>query len=86
MNCPCHVQIFNQGLRSYRELPLRMAEMGSCHRFEPSGALHGILRVRNFTQDDAHIFCTEARSRARRSASASCWARSIATWASRTTS
>jgi len=60
MNCPCHVQIFNQGLRSYRELPLRMAEMGSCHRFEPSGALHGILRVRNFTQDDAHIFCTEA--------------------------
>jgi threonyl-tRNA synthetase len=60
MNCPCHVQIFNQGLRSYRELPLRMAEMGSCHRFEPSGALHGILRVRNFTQDDAHIFCTDA--------------------------
>ena len=60
MNCPCHVQIFNQGLRSYRELPLRMAEMGSCHRFEPSGALHGILRVRDFTQDDAHIFCTEA--------------------------
>jgi threonyl-tRNA synthetase len=59
MNCPCHVQIFNQGLRSYRELPLRMAEMGSCHRFEPSGALHGILRVRNFTQDDAHIFCSE---------------------------
>jgi threonyl-tRNA synthetase len=57
MNCPCHIQIFNQGLRSYRELPLRMAEMGSCHRFEPSGALHGILRVRNFTQDDAHIFC-----------------------------
>ena len=59
MNCPCHVEIFNVGLRSYRELPLRMAEMGSCHRFEPSGALHGILRVRNFTQDDAHIFCTE---------------------------
>ena len=59
MNCPCHIQIFNQGLRSYRELPLRMAEMGSCHRFEPSGALHGILRVRNFTQDDAHIFCNE---------------------------
>ncbi len=57
MNCPCHIQIFNQGLRSYRELPLRMAEMGSCHRFEPSGALHGILRVRAFTQDDAHIFC-----------------------------
>ena len=59
MNCPCHVQIFNQGLRSYRELPLRMAEFGSCHRFEPSGALHGIMRVRQFTQDDAHIFCTE---------------------------
>ena len=64
MNCPCHIQIFNQGLRSYRELPLRMAEMGSCHRFEPSGALHGILRVRAFTQDDAHIFCSKAaRSR-----------------------
>ena len=59
MNCPCHIQIFNQGLRSYRELPLRLAEMGSCHRFEPSGALHGILRVRAFTQDDAHIFCNE---------------------------
>jgi threonyl-tRNA synthetase len=59
MNCPCHVQIFNQGLRSYRELPLRMAEFGSCHRYEPSGALHGIMRVRAFTQDDAHIFCTE---------------------------
>lgn len=58
MNCPCHVQIFNQGQRSYRDLPLRMAEFGSCHRFEPSGALHGIMRVRNFTQDDAHIFCT----------------------------
>lgn len=57
MNCPCHIQVFNQGLRSYRELPLRFAEYGSCHRFEPSGALHGILRVRNFTQDDAHIFC-----------------------------
>jgi threonyl-tRNA synthetase len=59
MNCPCHVQIFNQGLKSYRDLPLRLAEFGSCHRFEPAGALHGILRVRNFTQDDAHIFCTE---------------------------
>jgi threonyl-tRNA synthetase len=59
MNCPCHVQIFNQGIRSYRELPLRMAEFGSCHRYEPSGALHGIMRVRAFTQDDAHIFCTE---------------------------
>ncbi len=59
LNCPCHVQIFNQGLRSYRELPLRMAEFGSCHRYEPSGALHGIMRVRAFTQDDAHIFCAE---------------------------
>jgi threonyl-tRNA synthetase len=59
MNCPCHVQIFNQGLKSYRELPLRMAEFGNCHRCEPSGALHGLLRVRNFVQDDAHIFCTE---------------------------
>ena len=59
MNCPCHVQIFNQGLKSYRELPLRMAEFGACHRNEPSGALHGIMRVRAFTQDDAHIFCTE---------------------------
>jgi len=59
MNCPCHVQIFRQGIKSYRELPLRMAEFGSCHRNEPSGALHGIMRVRAFTQDDAHIFCTE---------------------------
>jgi threonyl-tRNA synthetase len=59
MNCPCHVQIFKHGLRSYRELPLRMAEFGACHRYEPSGALHGIMRVRAFTQDDAHIFCTE---------------------------
>ena len=59
MNCPCHVQIFNQGLKSYRELPLRLAEFGSCHRNEASGALHGIMRVRGFTQDDAHIFCTE---------------------------
>ena len=59
MNCPCHVQIFRQGVRSYRELPLRLAEFGSCHRYEPSGALHGIMRVRAFTQDDAHIFCTE---------------------------
>ena len=59
MNCPCHVQIFNQGLKSYRDLPLRMAEFGSCHRNEPSGTLHGLMRVRNFTQDDAHIFCTE---------------------------
>jgi len=59
MNCPCHVQVFNQGLKSYRDLPLRLAEFGACHRNEPSGALHGILRVRGFTQDDAHIFCTE---------------------------
>ncbi|MDC0736775.1 threonine--tRNA ligase [Cognatishimia sp. SS12] len=59
MNCPCHVQIFNQGLKSYRDLPLRMAEFGSCARYEPSGALHGIMRVRGFTQDDGHIFCTE---------------------------
>jgi threonyl-tRNA synthetase len=59
MNCPGHVQIFNQGLKSYRDLPLRMAEFGSCHRNEPSGALHGLMRVRAFTQDDAHVFCTE---------------------------
>ena len=59
MNCPCHVQIFNQGLKSYRDLPLRMAEFGSCHRNEPSGTLHGLMRVRGFTQDDAHIFCTD---------------------------
>jgi threonyl-tRNA synthetase len=59
MNCPCHVQIFNHGLRSYRELPMRLAEFGACHRYEPSGALHGIMRVRAFTQDDAHIFCEE---------------------------
>jgi len=59
MNCPCHIQIFNQGLKSYRDLPLRMAEFGSCHRNEPSGALHGIMRVRNFVQDDAHIFCAD---------------------------
>ena len=59
MNCPCHVQIFKQGLKSYRDLPLRMAEFGACHRNEPSGSLHGIMRVRGFVQDDAHIFCTE---------------------------
>lgn len=63
MNCPCHVQVFNQGLKSYRDLPLRLAEFGSCHRNEPSGALHGIMRVRGFTQDDAHIFCTQAQIR-----------------------
>ncbi|MBI3530292.1 MAG: threonine--tRNA ligase [Betaproteobacteria bacterium] len=61
MNCPGHVQIFNQGLKSYRDLPLRLAEFGACHRNEPSGALHGIMRVRGFTQDDAHIFCTEGQ-------------------------
>ena len=59
MNCPCHVQVFNQGLKSYRDLPVRLAEFGSCHRNEPSGSLHGIMRVRGFTQDDAHIFCTK---------------------------
>ena len=59
MNCPCHVQVFNQGMKSYRDLPLRMAEFGSCNRYEPSGALHGIMRVRGFTQDDGHIFCGE---------------------------
>lgn len=63
MNCPGHVQIFNQGLKSYRDLPLRMAEFGSCHRNEPSGSLHGLMRVRGFTQDDAHIFCTEEQIR-----------------------
>ena len=61
MNCPCHVQIYNQGLRSYRDLPIRLAEFGSCHRNEPSGTLHGLMRVRNFVQDDAHIFCTESQ-------------------------
>ena len=59
MNCPCHIQIFNQGLKSYRDLPLRLAEFGACHRYEPSGAMHGLMRVRSFTQDDAHIFCAE---------------------------
>ena len=58
MNCPCHVQVFNQGLKSYRDLPLRLAEFGSCHRYESSGSMHGLMRVRGFTQDDAHIFCT----------------------------
>ncbi|ESS72969.1 threonine--tRNA ligase ThrS [Methyloglobulus morosus KoM1] len=61
MNCPCHVQIYNQGLKSYRDLPIRLAEFGSCHRNEPSGTLHGLMRVRNFVQDDAHIFCTESQ-------------------------
>ena len=64
MNCPGHVQVFNQGLKSYRDLPLRLAEFGSCHRNEPSGALHGVMRVRSFTQDDAHIFCTEEQVQA----------------------
>jgi threonyl-tRNA synthetase len=59
MNCPAHIQIYNHGLKSYRDLPLRLAEFGSCHRNEPSGTLHGLMRVRNFVQDDAHIFCTE---------------------------
>jgi threonyl-tRNA synthetase len=59
MNCPCHVQVFNQGLKSYRDLPLRLAEFGACHRYESSGSMHGLMRVRGFTQDDAHIFCTE---------------------------
>jgi threonyl-tRNA synthetase len=59
MNCPAHIQVFNQGLKSYRDLPLRLAEFGSCHRNEPSGTLHGLMRVRNFVQDDAHIFCAE---------------------------
>ncbi len=59
MNCPCHIQVYNKGLKSYRDLPIRMAEFGSCHRNEPSGTLHGLMRVRNFVQDDAHIFCTE---------------------------
>jgi len=59
MNCPCHVQVFNQGLKSYRDLPLRLAEFGACHRYEPSGAMHGLMRVRSFTQDDAHIFCAK---------------------------
>ena len=64
MNCPCHIQVFNQGLKSYRDLPMRLAEFGACHRNEPSGALHGIMRVRAFTQDDAHIFCTEDQMQA----------------------
>ena len=59
MNCPCHVQIYNHGLKSYRDLPLRLAEFGSCHRYESSGSMHGLMRVRGFVQDDAHIFCTE---------------------------
>ena len=61
MNCPCHVQVFNQGVRSYRELPMRYAEFGSCHRYEASGTMHGLMRVRGFTQDDGHVFCTEAQ-------------------------
>ena len=59
MNCPGHVQIYNQSLKSYRDLPIRFAEFGSCHRYEPSGTMHGLMRVRGFTQDDGHIFCTE---------------------------
>ena len=57
MNCPCHVQIYNQGIKSYRDLPIKFAEFGSCHRYEPSGTMHGLMRVRGFTQDDGHIFC-----------------------------
>ena len=72
MNCPCHVQIYNQGLKSYRDLPLRMAEFGSCHRNEPSGTLHGLMRVRNFVQDDAHIFCTEDQIQSEVSTSSNC--------------
>jgi threonyl-tRNA synthetase len=64
MNCPCHIQVYNQGLKSYRDLPLRLAEFGGCHRNEPSGSLHGIMRVRSFVQDDAHIFCTEEQMQA----------------------
>ena len=69
MNCPGHVQIFKNGLKSYRDLPLKIAEFGKVHRFEPSGALHGLMRVRAFTQDDAHVFITESRSPRRRSRS-----------------
>ena len=61
MNCPCHVQVYNHGLKSYRDLPVRLAEFGSCHRYEASGTLHGLMRVRGFTQDDGHIFCTESQ-------------------------
>ena len=64
MNCPCHIQVFNQGLKSYRDLPLRLAEFGSCHRYEPSGSMHGLMRVRSFVQDDGHIFCTEEQIQA----------------------
>ncbi|GJM12098.1 MAG: threonine--tRNA ligase [Pseudohongiella sp.] len=64
MNCPCHIQVFNQGLKSYRDLPMRLAEFGSCHRYEPSGSMHGLMRVRSFVQDDGHIFCTEEQIQA----------------------
>jgi threonyl-tRNA synthetase len=64
MNCPCHIQVFNQGLKSYRDLPLRLAEFGSCHRYEPSGSMHGLMRVRSFVQDDGHIFCSEEQIQA----------------------
>ena len=59
MSCPCHVQVYNQGLKSYRDLSIRYSEFGSCHRYEPSGTLHGLMRVRQMTQDDGHIFCSE---------------------------
>ncbi len=84
MNCPGHVQIFNSGLHSYRDLPLRYGEFGACHRNEPSGALHGIMRVRAFTQDDAHIFCTEDQIQAEVAAFIACCRRSIAISASPT--
>ena len=73
MNCPGHVQIFNNGLRSYRDLPMRLAEFGSCHRNEPSGALHGLMRVRGFVQDDAHISVLKIKSLAKRAHSMNCW-------------
>jgi len=78
MNCPCHVQIYNQGLHSYRDLPMRMAEFGSCHRNEPSGALHGLMRVRAFTQDDAHIFCTPDQVQAESAAGGICGVHRVA--------
>ena len=77
MNCPGHVQIFNTGLRSYRDLPLRYGEFGACHRNEPSGALHGLMRVRGFTQDDGHIFCTEEQIEAEVHRVQQCWRSSV---------
>ena len=77
MNCPGHVQIFKFGQKSYRDLPLRMAEFGACHRYEPSGALHGLMRVRAFTQDDAHIFCREDQIEEEVGVASSSWRHSI---------